>query len=303
MDLSRYLSPETLLLDLPPCEKQAAIDQLIDALLADDTIPLSHEQLAALIAQREQQSPTCLPGGLALPHARIEGIDSLRAALACPAEPIAWGEHEAQVVCLYLIPEADPTSGIRFMAALAELFGDGHARTAIASAGSPAEALEFIRGKQLLTDGPVLARDIMYDEPAEITPDTPLPEVTRAMLARRVEALPVCDEAGTVVGEIHCDLLFRKGIPDFFMQLANVSFIRNFDPFESYFADERRSLARDVMSDTPPCVAPDATLMEVLFLLSVKDCRRLYVVNDPHAERTLLGAIDRITVLDRVIHQ
>ncbi len=303
MDLSQYLTPDTLLLNSPAADKQTTIDQLIDALLADDTIPLSHEQLAALIAEREQQSPTCLPGGLALPHARVEGFETLRAAMACPAKPLAWGEHEAQVVCLYLIPAEDPTSGIRFMAGLAELFGDDHARAAIASAGSPPEALEFIRSKQLLTDGPVVARDIMNDEPGEIRPEPPLPDVTRTMLQRHVEALPVCDDTGTVVGEVHCDLLFRRGIPDFFMQLANVSFIRNFDPFESYFADERCSLARDVMSDTPPCVASDATLMEVLFLLTVKDCRRLYVVSDPHADRTLLGAIDRITVLDRVIHQ
>jgi predicted transcriptional regulator len=100
------------------------------------------------------------------------------------------------------------------------------------------------------------------------------------------------------VGEITCDLLFKKGMPDFFSQLASVGFIKNFDPFEKYFEQEANSVAADVMSDDFAAVPETATLMEIVYLLSVRGYWKVYVVR----EGKRIGVIDRAAVLDRILN-
>jgi CBS domain-containing protein len=53
----------------------------------------------------------------------------------------------------------------------------------------------------------------------------------------------------------------------------------------------------DVMTLPDAIVPPDATILEVVFLLSVKGHPKVYVVDD---DRRLLGVIDRIRVLARI---
>ena len=147
-------------------------------------------------------------------------------------------------------------------------------------------------------NGAVLARDIMRKPLANVHPDTPLREVTRIMMTYRLDAIAVVAEDETMLGEISCEHLFKRGMPEFFSQLRSVSFIRAFDPFEKYFEGEGHTLARDVMMQDYAAVDVDATLMEVVFALAVQRHTKVHVLDNGKR----IGAIDRIQVLDRVIN-
>jgi len=145
----------------------------------------------------------------------------------------------------------------------------------------------------------VRARDFMRPPLAmDIRPDTPLRTVVRTMLRHHVEAVAVTDDSGVILGEITCDLLFKKGVPDFFNQLPNVAFIKNFDPFEKYFDEEAHSVAGDVMSKDFATVTEDATLMEIIHLLAVRNYAKAHVVRNGRK----IGTVDRALVLDRILN-
>ena len=128
--------------------------------------------------------------------------------------------------------------------------------------------------------------------------DTPIKEVTRRMSERHTNAVPVLDPDGQVVGEITCEALFQYGLPDFFLQLRSVSFIADFDPFEKYFESEGGMKAGDIMSPDFAALPPQASLLEIVFALTVLRHPKVYVVESGK----LLGTIDQSQVLDRIIN-
>jgi CBS domain-containing protein len=130
-----------------------------------------------------------------------------------------------------------------------------------------------------------------------VRPDMPVPSLVRAMAALNLDAAGITDDEGVLVGQVTADDLFTLGMPDFFRQLKSVAFIAEFDPFEKYFERESSLTVADVMTLPDAIVPPDATILEVVFLLSVKGHPKVYVVDD---DRRLLGVIDRIRVLARI---
>jgi len=75
--------------------------------------------------------------------------------------------------------------------------------------------------------------------------------------------------------------------------------VRNYNPLEKYFQEEEGLTARDIMSTDFAALPPTATLIEVIFQLSVKRRLKVYIIKP---DGTLIGVIDRLAVLDRAIN-
>jgi len=142
------------------------------------------------------------------------------------------------------------------------------------------------------------AADIMKSPFFKVHPGDPLPRITHNMAHFREPATAVVDEEGNMVGEITSDIVFQFGMPDFFKQLKSVSFVRNFNPLEKYFAVETDKVAADLMSQDYASVPPSGTLIEIIFQLTVKKRTKVYVVD----QGKLVGVIGRMNVLDRAVN-
>ncbi|MDR0932486.1 MAG: CBS domain-containing protein [Victivallales bacterium] len=254
-----------------------------------------------LIWERENQSPTTLGVGLILPHARISKLESL-CAIGIPLEheldcetpddiPVIFG-------CMLLIPEERPMDGLRFMADLAALMHHPDWRNRVRSCDSSDEIVRLFREIRKQRPPAVIASDIMGSPSLTFVPDLPLREATRQMAEFRTSVVPVLDD-GKLIGTIEADDLFKLGIPDFFSQLKSVGFIRYFDPFEEYFTLENTSKVSDVMNRATKTFSLDATLIEIVFAISVQKCPTVYIVDE---DNRLLGIIDRPLLLKRIIN-
>ena len=232
---------------------------------------------------------------------RVEGLSGLRISVATLPKSLPWGPRgdAVRVVAIIAMPHDNPAPGLRLYQEMVELAGREDARTHIAGSRSAADLARWLERHLSEDDSPLLAREIMRPPYHLISPETPLHEVTRLLVSYNLDAAGIVDEATRLVGEVTADAVFTLGMPDFFRQLKSVSFIAEFDPLERFFRQEEALLARDVMHTPAAVVAPGATLLEVLFLLSVQGHPKVYVVDEA---RTLLGVIDRIRVLDRIIN-
>ena len=145
---------------LPPqrvCAKLVAVDkpQLLDQLAGLLAMDADEKQvISAALGQREAQGSTGIGHGVAIPHARIEGIDEVRAALIQLAEPMAFDAIDGQPVDLIaalVVPEHSPEQHLHLLAELAELFSSAELTAAMRRAedGSAlrAELAEFVRNK------------------------------------------------------------------------------------------------------------------------------------------------------------
>ncbi|MBN1593752.1 MAG: PTS sugar transporter subunit IIA [Candidatus Coatesbacteria bacterium] len=305
ISLVKYLSPELILTDIKASDKWNLMKQMLDALVESPGFlnqpHISRDKVWSALVDREEKQSTGVGDGVAFPHCRIPDYQGLGVCLAFLKEPVDFDsidDKPANVACMMLIPESEPVLALRLFSKLSELLMDEAIRGFFATAEDGTIIYEYLRKKEISVETSLRAQDIMRTHLLKINPDTPLSDVAHLMMRNRVEAAVVLDGEGEIAGQITCDNLFQYGLPDFFNQLQSVAFISEFDPFEKYFADESRAFAKDVMSQDYVTVPPTATLLEIVFALTVRKQPKVYVVKDSKC----IGVIDRTTVLDRILN-
>ncbi len=260
------------------------------------------DSLTRMLVEREEKQSTGLGNGILVPHARVPGFNHLSLSFAVLAEPLAYDTMDGEPLrlsCMVIAPSETPNVVIKVWSAYARLLNDPAVHAYFLSADDPLKIYDYLQTQNLQLDVSVTASDIMVRPSVVVSPHTPLPDVTFAMFKHKEANVAVVDEQGRMLGQITSDAVFQYGMPDFFTQLQSVSFIRHFNPLEKYFLDETHMLARDILSGDYAAVPPDATLVEVIFLLSVKRRIKVFVVGP---QGNLMGVIDRLSVLDRAIN-
>jgi len=282
-----------------------------DAIFADILAKLCSEEFYAVnpeltpeavldaVIQRENRQSTCLGEGIAFPHARLENLQQALFAVATFDEPILFGEHPVNIICLILVPISDPPVSLKIMAQLSRLLGESDVREQVLKAQTPDELRTVFKTLNPRIDKPITARDIMRPPRFSVQDSDPVSKCSHLMSVNNLQAVPVTDNDRHIVGEITVERLFRYGLPEFFEKLKSVSFIAAFDPFEKYFNDEHAILARDMMEASARTVPMEYTIMEIVFDLAIRSYTKLYVIDK---DGRWVGTIDKGLVLDNVIN-
>ena len=305
MELLRKMGADLVLLGLKAEDKWEIISHMVDCLVASESFPkdleLDRDAILDAVIEREKDHSTGLGNGIAFPHARIPGFPGICLCVAILNEPVDFNGADqlpVDIICLMVVSEDQPQLALKVMAQFARMIMDPVNLSFLRHEDDRRLLASFIAKRVMKFDDAITAGDIMRAPMVEIHPDTPLKEVTRLMFHKNLDTTSVVEEDGTLVGEIISENLFKIGMPDFFSQLKSVAFISEFDPFEKYFESERKTLARDVMSQDFSALPESATLLEVVFELAVKRHSKVWVVE----EGRRIGVIDRMLVLDRVIN-
>lgn len=305
MDLARHISPEQILVGIEVKDKWEVLDRLVAAIGRSPIVASQPEEvrkwIGPLILEREREHPSGITDGLAYPHARVPGFRGFVAGLAVLKSEIEYetlDDTPVRLVFMAVTPLETPMVGMQTMSLFAGLMSQPAAREFLLEQTDPQAVYAFLIERAPEFELVVTARQVMRPVKAKVGPATPLRTVTQFMCEQHTDAVPVLDAEDRLLGEVTSDLLFKKGLPDFFSQLTNVAFMRHFDPFEAYFESEANAVAGDVMSGDFAAVKEDSTLMEIVYLFSVRRYPKIYVVRDGK----VLGVIDRAVVVDRILN-
>lgn len=107
------------------------------------------EQIFERLLERERLGSTGLAGGVALPHARMPGIDHSRGAFLRLAEPVDFDALDGQPVDLVfalLVPEETNDEHLQLLATLASMFNNPSLRQQLREADSE-QALGILTGQ------------------------------------------------------------------------------------------------------------------------------------------------------------
>ena len=151
MRLTDLFQPEALLVDFAPDDKWVAIEDLVSHLEGTGRLPAAAVEAARdAVLARERSQSTGMERGIAIPHAAVEEIDEIAAALGVvrdeaglPFECIDG--HPAHLVVLLVIPRRQKLLHIRTLADVARVLGRDEVRQALLAAGSAQEAWEALR--------------------------------------------------------------------------------------------------------------------------------------------------------------
>jgi nitrogen PTS system EIIA component len=125
MDIKEFLAPSDTLIEVRAADKTRLLQEL--ARRAAAALDLPAERIAAEILKREQLGSTGTGGGVAIPHARIQGLNRSFGILARLNKPIdfeAIDGRPVDLVFLLLLPATPVGDQLKALASVARKFRD-----------------------------------------------------------------------------------------------------------------------------------------------------------------------------------
>lgn len=305
IDVTKYLNVGLIIHDLGKRTREDAIKALIGKIFQEKKnpdSPLNEESVFSAVMDRENQQTTGIGNGLAFPHARIEGWKDFSIAMGISTEGIEFNSLDklpVNYVFLLISSHEQPYIILQTMSSLIRfLVEDGYSKRILDEGFSPQDIISELKKSGIKEEEQILAGDLARPLIDYVDLNTSVEEAARKMHLDHIDVLPVVDNDGKYCGEVSCLDIFKYGMPDFFNNLNTISFVRHIDPFEKYFRIKGDLTVKDIYKEGTSTVSKDATLLEIIFEMTVKNRTKLFVVGE---NRTLLGVIDRFCVIDKIL--
>ncbi len=150
MRLTELLDPACIKVPLRSTDKQGAIFELVDVLVATGRIT-DAQQVRDAVWQRESTRTTGIGHGLAIPHGKCDCVGKLVMAIGRPEQPIDFQSIDGRPVSLIilLISPADQTGPhIQALATVSRLMTNDNFRHAIREAKTADEVYRLIEQQE-----------------------------------------------------------------------------------------------------------------------------------------------------------
>lgn len=301
MKLSECLGPRHIITGIEAGSGGEAIEKMVTELFPEGTATgsgVDREAILEPLLTRERSQTTALGMGIACPHTRLAEFEGFFVSIGISRQGIPFDSPDGKpvhVILLLISSLSKPYLQLRAMRGLIQFLERGSNMEWILGAG-PEEIWRALDDSGLEISDQVLARDLMRRAEVTVSPGMSIGEVAHLMHAHNLSSLPVVDAGGNYIGFVSSIHLFRVGVPQFFQNLKTVSFVRNLDPFEKYFAARHIIKVKEIQ-EHGGSIDKDATLLEIVFQIAVKGYRNIYVLDGSR----LVGVIDNYRLIDRVL--
>jgi mannitol/fructose-specific phosphotransferase system IIA component (Ntr-type) len=156
IQFSALFSPAEVICQTPERQRDRILLDLLRSLAAQRGLGDIDEAYQAVLA-RENDLPTIVAPGMAMPHARLAAIDEIAVALATSREGITYDparpENPVKLIVLTLSPKAAPGVYLQAISCLATICRDPSTADVVASLPTPEQVWEFFdRGGEGLPD-------------------------------------------------------------------------------------------------------------------------------------------------------
>ena len=293
-----FLSKEHVLADLKVADQAEAVSTLVELLHSHEG---GFDRTAAVqaVLEREALAPTVIAPGLALPHARLEGLNHTRVALATLPGGLIFSEESedpVHVLVLVLTPRSDPQAYLRVVSCISKTLGDSDLLKRLGEAKDPAKAFQLLAGGVCDLPTILTARDIMDPHPITLAEGDTLAHTIQTFCTNRISDLPVVDEEGDLRGMVHLEDLLRLSLPDHLLWMEDLSPIMNFQPFTELLRKDQETRVADFMRERYVSIHPDTPAIQLAKLFLMHEARQIVVLDN----KTLLGTVNLSTFIAKL---
>lgn len=148
MGLAQHIVKDAILCDLEVVDKEDAICQLVDALVAAKAIPKTKASaVAEEIISRERSATTGIGSGVGVPHARSEQVKSLILAIGRVPGGLEFGAvdgDKVKVIVLLLSPKADRELHLGAMKSIVSIVRDPYQCKRLLGCSTPVSFLDLL---------------------------------------------------------------------------------------------------------------------------------------------------------------
>lgn len=251
------------------------------------------------VQEREAVGATVISEGIAIPHARIEGIQTPVVAVASSVPGIRF-QHDAplvHLVLLVLVPKDQPAVYLQIIAALGRILQDPQAAQTAAQLATPKDLAKFFqRGGMVLPDY-VCAADVMVPPGTTLRDTHSLKDAIDLFVARNLLEIPVTDKEGDMIGVVTAAALLRVCMPDYILWMDDLSPILQFEPFVNILRNEENTWLAEIISHEYASVQVAQPAIAVAESMARRNASVCYVVR----EKKLAGVITLPHFLNKVL--
>lgn len=267
--------------DIEPHCGDASRDEVLASLSAKAAKAAGVETPAVMreVMARETAGSTVVADGLALPHARLEGLASPRIAIATSERGIVWpGEEGAvHVVVLLLVPKSEPALYLQILRSVTTALKDGSTLRTVAAMSNAAEVYRFFESGKAYLPRYITAADIMCREFITLRETDTLQTCVDTFIREGASEIAVLDRDGDLRGVVRAGELLKVCLPEYLLWMNDLTPIANFEPFAQVMENERKTWLREIMLDEFPCVTPDTPAISVAGEMTRFGSSRCYV--------------------------
>ena len=146
LSLAGYLSPECIVVPMEETNREDAIRILVDRLDAAGKL-VDRDQVFADVLEREATVSTGMEKGIAIPHAKTDGVKEIVLAVGVSPQGIDFQSVDglpARLVFLIASPRESKVPHLQLLASIATHFRDDARRAAVMNARTPAAVVEAL---------------------------------------------------------------------------------------------------------------------------------------------------------------
>lgn len=144
------LLPSRISLDIDAASKKRVLESAASSLADGDEQEPTTEQIFERLLERERLGSTGLADGVALPHARMSGVDTPRGAFIRMQTPVDFDAMDNQPVDLafaLLVPEDATDEHLQLLAELARQFSNADLCARLRETTDPADVPRLLKGE------------------------------------------------------------------------------------------------------------------------------------------------------------
>ncbi len=301
--LSNFLSDADIVFEQTVPSMFNLVSALVKHLTTNHFPDIAAEPIIDAVLRRERTAPTIVGEGVAMPHARIEGISRPYMALGVYPSgiPMVEGEAPVRLIFLLLVPESQPARYLQILRALATLLQVPGAVKRLAQMTSADEVLQFMLRSELKLPDYICAGDLMSRHMDAMREMEPLSRALNVLMEHERAEIPIVDEEGHLLGAVGTQALLTAFIPKGIRKLLP-SLFKETCPSGEKLAElltlSHRTPVRDAM-ETKVCTCHiDTPAREIAAMLGEHDALKCYVLDE---QKKLVGEITLAEFFRRIL--
>ncbi len=294
-DLIAFCDAKDILCQAPQRDSGDLIRTLVYRLAGNHGIA-DPQAIAEAVIEREQSTSTVMPNGVAVPHARLAGIERPYVAIATSREGFAFGGHTVHLVLLVLIPTDKPALYLQTLRSLATVLREDDATRRLAAMTAAEEVMRFFQTGGLRLPSYICAADIMTPPGTTLRDNASLKDAIDLFTENDYDEVPVVDKENDLVGVVSASALIHVCLPDYLLWMDDLSPIQNFEPFAEVLRKEHSTWLSEIMSERFAYVQVASPAIEVAAEFARQNTAHCYVLR----EKRLVGVISLRTFLHKI---
>ncbi len=146
MKILDYMDKKAILTELASADKKGVIDELAEPIA--ELTQLDHREIVRVLIERERLGSTGIGGGIAIPHGKIGGLESLVLGFGLSGKGVnfeALDSKPTHIFFLLLSPDNSTGLHLRILARISKLLKQESFKEKLLGAKNPDDVIETIR--------------------------------------------------------------------------------------------------------------------------------------------------------------